>query len=235
MKPFKIRCSQIGRIMGRVGLTEKQEETMYDLRAKMKLTPLQSEKLRELEHRHANPELPEGAKTYVREWFIEQRYGVRREVKSKYLDKGNAAEAAAMERYAGEWAEKNEERFEDEWITGTPDYLPPNSDLVADIKCPFDPYTFPYFEATLPEPDYWWQLQGYMHLTGRPRAELVYCMEDTPARGDWDETVVYDMIPPAERMRIYKVERSDKAIKELIERVKMCRAYAETLETQFLK
>jgi len=233
MKPFKIRASAGGRIMGRMGLTEKQEETMYELRAKMKLTDKQKITLADLERRHANPELPDGAKTYVREWFIEQRYGVRREVKSKQMDKGNAAEAAALERYAGEWAEKNTEFFEDEWMTGTPDLL--IRGIVADIKCPFDPYTFPYFEATLPEPDYWWQLQIYMNLTKCPCAELVYCMEDTPARGDWDETVVYDMIPPAERMRIYKVERSDKAIQELIERVKMCRAYAETLENQFLK
>lgn len=166
--------------------------------------------------------LSEGAKTYCEEWYLLQRYGIEREIKSKYFDKGNACEPAAILRYAGEFAEKNEREYEGEYMKGTPDLI--FAEKIADLKCPFDIFTFPYFEAE-PAKEYWWQLQGYMHLTDRATADLVYCLEDTPPRNQWDEGQCYDSVPDAERIKIYTFGRDDDAIKQIIERVKLCREY----------
>lgn len=176
-------------------------------------------------------ELSVGAKTYCREWYIKTRYGIKHEVKSKYLDKGIACEDAAIFRYAGEFSYKNEISFEDEHFTGTPDLI--FDVLIADIKCPFDAFTFPFFDTDIPNKDYWWQLQGYMALTGKQRAELVYCLEDTPPRNDWDEGESFAQIPDKERIRIFHIQRDDAAIEKVRARVEMCREYIAELHHNF--
>ena len=71
--------------------------------------------------------LSETTKTFAKEWLIEQIYGYRKEIKSKYLDKGNQLEDVGIDK-AIEWLDlkfvlKNEKHFEDEFFTGTPDLI----------------------------------------------------------------------------------------------------------------
>lgn len=176
-------------------------------------------------------ELSVGAKTYCKEWYLTEKLGVTKEVTSKYLDKGILMEDSAIARY-NEFAHKNPHHFEDEFFTGTPDII--TNDLIVDLKCPYDPFTMPYFETDFPNMDYWWQLQGYMHLTGKKKAELAYCLEDTPPRNeDWGKWIRYDHIPDADRIRIFSLEYDPAAIDRVIERVKMCRVYIEQLDNLF--
>lgn len=234
MKDFKIRCSSIHRIMaGRVGLTDRQAEQLAELQAKAKRTDKQHATMLELQAKAAAKELPQSAKTYVEEWFVQSRYGIKFEFESKYTRKGNEMEATALQRYAGEFADRNDEYFEDDHLTGTPDFIIPDT-LVADIKCPYGPQSFPFFE---PEPpaEYWAQLQGYMALTGLKRAELVFCLEDTPPRGDWEDWTRYDMIPDTERIRVYHFDYDPTFIASVRERVGLCRDYVNELEERFLK
>jgi hypothetical protein len=120
--------------------------------------------------------------TMLQDWIKEQIYGRRKEIRSKYLDKGIAVETESLRWMAnvldlGLILEMNEQSFEDEFFTGTPDLILP--DIVYDLKNSWDYTTFPLFGGE-PDPKYVAQLQVYMHLTGRKKAGLVYLLSNTP-------------------------------------------------------
>src|SRR5690606_2254082 len=98
---FKIRCSAINRIMaGQVGLTESQVTELADYISRetgthpkgLRLTDNMRATMATLIHKRDNPELPEGAKTYCKQWVKETLYKRREQVKSKYISKGNDTE-----------------------------------------------------------------------------------------------------------------------------------------------
>jgi hypothetical protein len=134
--------------------------------------------------------LSETAKTFIEDVFREKEYGIYKDISSRYTDKGIQMEDEAIE-LAGNvlgWdlnVNKNEERLKNEWITGIPDIN--TETLLADIKCSWSGSTFPFFDTELPNKDYFWQLQGYMMLTGHLQAELVYCLMNTPQQIVEDE------------------------------------------------
>jgi hypothetical protein len=129
-----------------------------------------------------NEILSETAKTFIEDVFREKEYGIYKDISSRYTDKGIQMEDEAIQ-LAGNvlgWdlnVNKNEERLKNEWITGIPDIN--TETLLADIKCSWSGSTFPFFDTELPNKDYFWQLQGYMMLTGHLQAELVYCLMNT--------------------------------------------------------
>lgn len=134
--------------------------------------------------------LSQTAKTYLKELALEEKFGIKKEFSSRYTDKGNIQEDTAIEMASQvlnlPFALKNTEYFENEFIKGTPDLI--LEDEIIDIKCSWDGTTFPWFEDELPNKDYFWQLVGYMWLTGRSKARVVYCLVDTP------EDIVQDEI-----------------------------------------
>ncbi len=123
--------------------------------------------------------LSETTKSYLSEVFIERRFGRRREIKSKYLDKGIQVEEDSLDIYSMhsmQYVAKNEERFRNEWIIGTPDVVTP---VLLDIKSSWDIWSFAKAK-TEENKMYFWQLQGYMWLTGHTSATLAYVLTDTP-------------------------------------------------------
>ena len=87
--------------------------------------------------RNKSEALSETTKSYIKEWLIEQIYGFRKEIKSKYIDKGNKLEDTAIDK-AIEWLDldfvmKNEDSFEDEFFTGTPDIIT-NDEILEHFK-----------------------------------------------------------------------------------------------------
>ena len=134
--------------------------------------------------------LSETAKSFIEDVFREKEYGIYKDISSRYTDKGIQMEDEAIV-LAGNvlgWdlnVNKNEERLKNEWITGIPDIN--TETLLADIKCSWSGSTFPFFDTELPNKDYFWQLQGYMMLTGHLQAELVYCLMNTPQQIVEDE------------------------------------------------
>lgn len=257
---FKIRCSAISQIMaGTVGLSDSQKsnykklsERKADVNAKP-LTAKMEADLEKLEYIKKNPELPQGAKTYCQNWVISQSTGRKKHFTSKETEKGNLMERWAME-FVGDHFDiiipPNGKFAETEWIKGTNDSHTGN-DVVRDIKCPWDVFTFPYFE-TKPNPVYYWQLQGYMSTTGCKRAELIYVLADTPeylieqaARrdaynkgdgeislelyGQYYQRMTYGDLAPADRIKVFHIERDDEAIQKINERVELCREYIAEL------
>lgn len=221
---MKIRCSAIGKLMS---------------------TP-----------RSKGEILSETAKTYIQDLFKEKELGISKEFWSRYTDKGLQMEDEAIE-FASQvlgwdFVVKNEQGYENDWITGTPDVI--TKYLLADIKCSWDGNTFPLFDIELKNKDYFWQLQGYMWLTGLDQAELVYCLMDTPhqivedevRRAHWKAGLIdedldlreavqsqhsFDHLPNNLRIKRFIVERNEDAIENIKEKVELAREYYEQLKS----
>jgi hypothetical protein len=193
----------------------------------------------------------ETAKSYCKEWLISEITGKQKDIKSKYLSRGNAMEEVALERaskYYGCEFVKNEINLENEYFTGT--YDAKNLERVIDTKVPFDAFTFPFFVAE-PDKDYYAQLQIYMELTGLKKASLCYCLEngsyeqidqlswkiarelgkDEPDIEDWDtaeKQLSYDHLSDNLRIKVFEFEYDKAFIEQLEIRVLQARKYIET-------
>jgi len=163
--------------------------------------------------------LGETGKTYCKEWLKEQLYKRRKDIKSKYIDKGNRNEEDGFTLMALEldlgMVYKNQSYFQSKHFCGTPDLI--HNGIVYDNKCSWDLSTFPMFETEIPNKDYWWQLQVYMELTGCRKAILAYTLIDA----DMDliqQAVKWEIYPEKIYQTVcnmvYTKERFDEAFNE---------------------
>lgn len=225
MKEFKIRCSQIGKIIG----TGK-----------------------------GNP-LTKTAMSYCKTWLKEQLYCRRYEFRSKYTDKGHIVEDESIDFIGDQlglgFLIKNDKQFENDYFTGEPDIIPPNIDLVIDAKNSWSWESFPILEEEIPTLDYYWQLQGYMSLTDRHHAKLVYVLSDTPQHlierearrycydNGFEELdidiynkfladMTYTDVSNNLKIKVFDIERSNEDIVLAKKKVIECREYISTLLNQ---
>jgi hypothetical protein len=170
--------------------------------------------------------------TYVHDWLKEQIYGIKNDFSSKYTEKGNILEDEAIDKSI-EWLDlpfilKNELLLSSDYFTGTPDLI--LEDEVIDIKCSWDAFTFPLFDTELPNKDYFYQLQIYMHLTGKKKARVVYLLLNTPEEvAPWEAKYNYDAIPKEKRIKTFEVAYDSEVIEKLQNRVKDIREYIKSL------
>ncbi len=196
----------------------------------------------------------ETAKTACEIWVKEQIYGRRKEISTKYMEKGIIMEDDAIDLLASEYdlgfVLKNEKYYENEFIHGTPDIV--LSDKIIDVKCSYDCFSFPLFEKQIPTKAYYYQLQCYMHLTGLKQAWLAYMLMDTPTNiierearnyaynNGFDEVddemmqsfiarMTYGNIPTDKRIKLYEIDYDADVIKAIYNRVEQCREYIATL------
>ena len=197
--------------------------------------------------------LSQTTKTYIQELVLQEKYGIYKEFWSRYTDKGNTVEDEAinlaMDTLEVGFIYKNEESFSNEWIKGTPDV---NTDILLDVKSSWDATTFPFFEDELPNKDYFYQLQGYMWLTGKQSSFLCYCLINTPFEIVEDEVRLehwkqqsideseeirdfveakhnFDHIPKEKRIKTFVIERDETVIEEIKTRIELCREYYNKL------
>lgn len=107
-------------------------------------------------------------------------YGRKKQVQTTAMKKGIIVEDNSimlLSIYDGEIYDKNQERFENDFVTGTPDII---KEKVIDIKSSYDLSTFLSNYIGGIKKSYWWQLQGYMWLTGKRQAEIAYVLSDMP-------------------------------------------------------
>lgn len=261
LKEFKIRCSAIGEIMaGEIGLTPIQDARLNELQERRNgvgkpLTPNMDKELDGLIIKRDNPELPKGAKTYCQKWIKKQAFGADEFWKSKVIDKGLAVEETAIKligQVYGIDVFKNEEFFINDWCHGEPDML--TFDTVRDNKSSWDLLTYPMFEEDIPKKEYWWQLQGYMWLTGLKKASLDYTLIDTPmplvlldlkklyfqsggCAEDWTperyESMYphyrFDNVPLEMRVKSFEFTFEEWVPEQIIYRVELCREYISKL------
>ena len=219
---LKIRCSAIGKIM-------------TNARSKSEV-------------------LSKTCKSYLQELAIEEMYGIKKEFSSRYTDKGIEVERTSIDLIQDNcdfgFMYKNEEHFENDFLTGTPDVNTDN--ILLDVKSSYDATTFPWFEEEIPNKDYYYQLQGYMALCNKRKSVLAYCLVNTPyqivedevRRAHWKEHLIdeseelradvearhnFDHIPPEKRIKTFEVRYDKDVVKAIYERIKECRKYYETL------
>ena len=202
--------------------------------------------------------LSKTCKTYIQELAIENKYGIRKEFWSRYTDKGNECEEEAIELVNDVlnlgFIFKNDENLNNDWITGTPDVN--TNEILLDVKCSYDGITF--FQKTFEDDiealnkDYYYQLQGYMWLTGKTESLLCYCLVNTPfqivedevRREHWKQGLIdenldvrdfvqkkhnFDHIPKEKRVKVFKIAKDEEIIEKIKQRVEECREYYNTL------
>lgn len=133
-------------------------------------------------------ELSEGAKTFLLEIFIKEKYSREAIVESKYMTKGTEVENEALNMYAIKkegFYLKNEEHFCNEYLKGTPDII--HGKTIIDLKSSWDIHTFFASKNKPINKLYYWQLQAYMALTDAEKAKLAYCLTNTPSHLISDE------------------------------------------------
>lgn len=222
---IKIRCSAIGYIMTEPKLKSEKEKG----------------------------ELSATAKVHMSEIFVRIKYGRHTDNTNKYTIKGNMVEEDSLTLYSKHhrrFFRKNKEQFENEFISGTPDIIDGNR--IIDIKSSWDIFTFFQNNEDNLNKHYYWQLQGYMALTGATSASLAYCLVSTPdsiisdekhrlfyrmnaatednldyqkACEELERNMVYDDIPLCDRLIEIDIERNNEDIQRIYDRVGKCVEY----------
>lgn len=262
---IKFRCHALGLIMPDSSkITELQLKKIEELenRTKPRTPNQEAEYQRLILKRDSPPELSETAKAHCLEKFIELRYGRVKSIENKYLIKGLAVEKESFKLFSRGTGmihlQYEKDRLENEYISGLPDCL--DHGIVTDIKSSWDIFTF--FNTVMKGYDsrYFWQVQGYMFLTGLPKARLAFCLVNTPdelindekRRIQWkmnsidteseeykaacleiEKRCIYDDIPINERIYTFDIERDELAIEKIKTRVKECREYIKVLNNSF--
>jgi hypothetical protein len=174
--------------------------------------------------------LSQTTKSYLEEWVKEQIYGIKKQINSKYLQKGLALEDQAIEFYSvamdKDFMIKNLDHFEDDFFTGTPDCM--HEGIVYDFKTSWDCFTFPLFDQE-PDMGYYYQLQVYMHLTGLRKAKLVYTLQDTPDYLTHEEPVSYAYVDNSYRVKEFEIDYDPMVIETAKARIQECRDYVKEL------
>lgn len=228
------------------------------------------EKVEELAVNKDDEPLSKTAKSYLKKYYFYLKYGkwsASLDKGNKYTNKGKLGEPASIALISfldDRPYYKNPERFDDEFLTGEPDVIDfrPEGVYVIDVKTSWDIETF----GDVLDKDltalYWWQIQGYMALTGAKSGEVSYCLVDTPEiilnqEKQWlfkridaatelnpeymeaERTLINNMtfsdIPAEDRRIKFTVERDDEAIERIYKRVAKCREYLAQVQNLHAK
>lgn len=266
-----IRCSCIGKIMaeGRGSvLTEKQSEELERLSALPEPTAKQKETIERLTaKRDAPPELSDTTKTYLKEIYMFHKYGkesVGGSERSKYTIKGRSVEdesIAMLSRIDNSHYSKNENRYTNEYLTGEPDIIVTDESglpsKIIDIKSSWDGASLLSNIGKPLNSLYYWQVHGYMALTGAKEAEVAYCLVNMPEEiingekkriyyamnpateenADFKRVVnklvnnmTFDEIPIKERIVRFAIPRDEAIIQSIYTRVNECRNWLVEFE-----
>ena len=209
-------------------------------------------------------ELSKTAKTHLKNVYIQEKYGREKDIVTRQMQKGIEVEEDSitlLSRVQKKMLYKNEERLYNDYITGLPDIFEGKSiyesDSITDIKSSYDLFTF---MSNIGEPldsSYYYQLQGYMALSGAKIAYIAYCLVNTPAHiiesekyyllkkmdviseespefikeaMKIDKNMTFDDIPKEERVLIFTVERDDLIISKIYHKVLKAREYLREFE-----
>lgn len=208
-------------------------------------------------------EISQSNKTYLQDLFVGEMHKIRKEITSKYFEKGKYTEEDGITLlnqtlYPGKLLVKNKERKYNDFIHGEADCIAPDG-IVYDIKNAFDRFTFARASLTT---DYEWQLRGYMWLWGKEHSRLFYCLNNMPEHllcaeerklfyanffatyedpeykklcEELREKHTYDKMHLYERFRFWDVEHSDKKIEQLQDKIAKCREYLNKLFNEHLE
>jgi hypothetical protein len=150
----------------------------------------------------------ETCKKHLIEVFISEQYGRRKTLENKWLKKGIAVENESIGLFNSLHSKKyvkNTETIKNDFIIGTPDII---EDIIGEAKSSYDVWTFLNAKHSKLDKDYYWQVQGYMWLTGLKSAKLFYALCNSPV----------DEILEEKRRLAWKLKSIDEETDEYIER-----------------
>ena len=195
---FKCRCSGIHKIMANSRsnpqLTEKQAERLKHLQSQTTLTVKMGEEMAELLVKKGNGSkiiLSDTAVEYLMEVYSWEVYGKLSFGKETYevdqMEKGKLAEAESimlLSMLDDVYYTKNEERIENEFLSGHPDiFIGENimsATKITDIKTCFDYPSFLKKKNVALPIAYTNQVQGYCDITGAGEGEIAHVVADMP-------------------------------------------------------
>lgn len=182
--------------------------------------------------------LSQTAKSYIIQMAKENYYGYRTELTNKYVLKGLEQEqdsidllnAVRFENYV-----KNQERVENEYLTGCCDII--TEDKIIDLKTSWSLDTFPSTTYELKDlNEYEWQGRAYMYLYDRDSFELVYAMVSTYPEllSQYDPMDIHevDHIDPAKRITSITFERNKELEIQMQEKLLAASLFYEEVLTQ---
>lgn len=259
---YKFRCSALGNLMtGGETITPAQLKLLKALEEKAQckgLTDKQAITLEELkEKRDKKPELSQTTKSYLMDIYIEEVYGRVKDTSSKYTEKGLYCEEDGLSLASDHFDKlliKNTKKFENEFVSGTPDCL--TLEPVLDIKCSWDIWSF--LGAKIKK-EYYWQGIGYMKLTNKEKYKLVYCLCNSPEHlivsekskamyisglahdsEEWliqeaqiEKNMMFDDIPVEKRIKVFDFEYLEEDYKKLVQRIEVARKYLQGLDEEW--
>ena len=225
----KFRCSAFGRLMtgammpGKRPLTDAQQKELEELESKGS----KSKKLQELLEKRDKiyyPELSKGAKSFIEEEFIKDRFGYQHSFTNIYTEKGKEEEQRSI-RAVGKFlgypfaTKAPEKRLENDFLV-TSGYDWKTKRFVFDQKNVWDPTGLKLFDEEKELGVYEWQIKGYAMLINEleggsiesgavirvlmnPSAELIYRQAKTmfvDKGGDWGDDVPADFYNTVEEM-----------------------------------
>lgn len=190
--------------------------------------------------------LSETTKNYLDEIFIKEVFHREKTdmIANKYVRKGVMCEPDSfklVEDVTKEVYFKNQATLENDFVVGTPDIQAPEK--IIDIKTSWDLFTFFKVDRDQAESDYYYQLLGYMMLTGKKKADLIYCLVDTPEELINDElhrlnfymnedeaksyriNYVYGDIPAEAKIKRFEFDYDEEVAEKLKERIVLAREY----------
>jgi hypothetical protein len=186
--------------------------------------------------------LGQTAKSYIIQKAKEDFFEYKTELTNKYVMKGIHQEQDSIDLLNAvrfESYKKNEQRLENEWLTGSCDII--TEDLIIDVKTSWSLETFPATSYELKDlSEYEWQGRAYMWLYDMPTFELSYVMVSTAddLLSDYDSYAIHkvDHIDPAKRITSIRFER-DKELEiqmavRLIEATKFYKEVINQLENK---
>lgn len=218
--------------------------------------------------------LSETCKSYLIQSYVLSKYGRVREVVTKQMVKGTITEDDAIKLFSvleGKLYGKNTERIKNDFICGTPDLFLgesiTDSEEIVDIKSCWDIFTFLKNVDELETADdpkyipYYWQIQGYLALTGAKIGTLAFCLVNTPDsiiegekynllrrmdvateedssfKAEMQKLIAnrkFDDIPFQDRLLTYSIERNDDDIAAIYKRVAKSREFLAEFEERHM-
>lgn len=201
--------------------------------------------------RSKSESLSETTKSYLSGVFLDEVYGRRKEITSKFLEKGVEVEEDSLTlvtQTKNKLYIKNKNLIENDFVKGTPDII--DGDTIVDIKSSWDLFTFHKADV---KDMYYYQLQAYMWLTGKKQARLIYCLVNSPAHMIYQElrreafkqgladmegtpefaemeaqvekNMTFDDIPAKDRVKVFAFDYDSDTIHKMIARVESSREY----------
>jgi hypothetical protein len=182
--------------------------------------------------------LSQTAKSYIIQKAKEDFFEYRSELNSKYITKGLAQEQDSinlLNLVRLEDYKKNEERVENEWLSGCCDIITDTS--IIDIKTSWSLDTFPATTYELKDlSDYEWQGRAYMWLYDMPSFELCYVMVTTAPEimGEYENGALHyvEHIAPEKRITSITFERDKEIEIQMAERLILATEFYNEVLTQ---